>query len=203
MSKRQWKSKLCSEKDAGGEAHFDTATNFGRAKLLLCPIFSRRTGWEMAIRGEGSSFRSPEVCAARRRRPTAIAPSKCARWRGLFPLQYLPFVILAGSQVVKAFPKVLGRLEAITHFARRRESGWASFRTASIFANRPAFASAIPRWNDLGIHESSDPKMNLATSTRSLGGKALNCLMKACAVMLRINHHRAVLASQVYERLAR
>jgi hypothetical protein len=36
---------------------------------------------------------------------------------------------------------------------------------------------------------------NLATSARWLGGNALNCLITACALMLRTNHHRESLAS--------
>ena len=87
------------------------------------------------------------------------------------------------------------RLKAIVHFARRRDGGGASFRIVSMSAKRPASASAIPRWNDSGIHESSDATTNLATSARCLGGNALNCLMKVCAVTPETNHDGMSLAS--------
>ena len=102
---------------------------------------------------------------------------------------------LAGSQVVKVFPKVFGWLETIAHFTRRRDGGGVPLRTVSMSAKRPAFASPIPRLNDSGIQESSDSMTNLATSARWLGGNALNCLITACALMPRINHHRTNLAS--------
>jgi hypothetical protein len=96
--------------------------------------------------------------------------------------------LLPWRQVAKTLPKILGRLEAILHFPRRRDGGGASFRTASMSANRLAAASAMPRLKDSGIQESSDSTTNLATSARSLGGNALNCLMTVCAVMPRMNH---------------
>ena len=52
-------------------AHLDTATNFGRAKLPLCPIFSRPSGF--AYCDTRRTLRSPAVWAARQHRPTAVA----------------------------------------------------------------------------------------------------------------------------------
>ena len=117
---------------------------------------------------------------------------------GLTALAFL----LAGCQVVKAFPEVFRRLEAIVHFARQRDGGGASFRIVSMSAKRPASASAIPRWNDSGIHESSDVTTNLATSARCLGGSALNCLVTVCALMPQMNHDGMSLASATCERAA-
>src|SRR5258708_4280324 len=108
----------------------------------------------------------------------------------------MDFGVLVGIQVVEAFPKVLSRLEATVYFARRRDGGGASFRTASMSANRAASASAMPRLNDSGIHESSVSTTNLAISARRLGGSALNCLMTAWTDMPQIDHRRMNLASR-------
>jgi hypothetical protein len=44
-----------------------------------------------------------------------------------------------------------------------------------------------------------DSTTNLATSARCLGGNALNCLIRACAVMPQTNHHHLSLASGAHE----
>ena len=66
-------------------------------------------------------------------------------------------------------------------------------------AKRPVSASAIPRWKDSGIHESSDSTTYLATSARCLGGNALNCLMTVWAVMAPMKHARPILARDASE----
>src|SRR5579863_6691495 len=55
--------------------HPDTATNFGRAKLPLCHFLCEWARW----RGERSPTAFAEISAARQRRPTAVAVSRCAR----------------------------------------------------------------------------------------------------------------------------
>ena len=50
-----------------------------------------------------------------------------------------------------------------------------------------------------GIHESSDLTTNLATCARCLGGNALNCLMRVCAVVPPMNHDGRSLAGNTQE----
>ena len=93
---------------------------------------------------------------------------------------------LAGWQIVETFPETLGRLEPITHLARRRDGGGAPLRTVSMSTNRPSAAAFMPSLKDSGTQESSCSAMNLATSARSCGGKALNRSMTSCALALML-----------------
>src|SRR5438552_10071032 len=85
-------------------------------------------------------------------------------------------------KVRKALPKLLGRLEPVFHFAAR-DGGLAPLRIVSIFANRPASASAIPCLKDSGIQESSFSTTNFVTFARSSAGRALNCSITSAALM--------------------
>ena len=100
---------------------------------------------------------------------------------------------LGGGQIVKAFPKLFGRLEAVVHL--RRRGGFAPLRTVSMSANRPASASAMPCLNSLGIHESSFSTTNLVTCARSAGGNALNPSMISCALIAVTIHKNSSLTS--------
>src|SRR5438876_4270563 len=85
-------------------------------------------------------------------------------------------------KVRKALPKLLGRLEPVFHSAAR-DGGLAPLRIVSIFANRPASASAIPCLKNSGIQESSFSTTNFVTFARTSAGRAFNCSITSAALM--------------------
>src|SRR5207249_11158305 len=96
--------------------------------------------------------------------------------------------LLLRGQLPEASPERASRAEPIFHLS----PGYGSFSAVSRSTNRPASASAIPCLKDSGIQESSFSTTNLATCTRSLAGRALNCSMISVALILtRIQIGRA------------
>src|SRR5579863_6415373 len=69
------KRRRLNAKFAQRRVHPDTATNFGRAKLPLCHFLCEWARWRV----ERSPTAFAEISAARQRRPTAVAESRCAR----------------------------------------------------------------------------------------------------------------------------
>src|SRR5437879_2794137 len=93
-------------------------------------------------------------------------------------------IFLGRRECVEIFPEPLGRLEAVFHSAVR-DGGLAPLRTVFMSAKRPAAASAMPCLKESGIQESSFSTTNLATSARSLGGRALMCSIISCTLTVK------------------
>jgi hypothetical protein len=103
-------------------------------------------------------------------------------------------LFLGRRERVKTFPETLSR--AVFHSAVR-DGGLAPLRTASMSANCPAAASAIPCLNESGIQESSFSTTNLATCARSFGGRALMCSIISWTLMLKEYRTQLVVAKQI------